>query len=287
VTGTGERRVVPLMRDALYLGSVLVFTAGVQLFVLTEHTANDFAWTIAVPLTAAFLGAFYWCAVPLAFLSARESVWANARVAIPGVLVFLWATLATTVIHRAKFHFHSSGQLAKGAAWLWLIIYAADPILVSIGFAQQQRTRGTNPPRTAPLPGGYRAAIFVHGAISVSVGAAVFAAPGWVARWWPWPLTPLTGRAMGSWLLGLGVVLLTAAAENDWVRIRIATASYAILGFLELVAVARYRTEIVHAPAGWLFAAFEASVLALGVAGVVGAQRATHAAGFAARSHGN
>ena len=92
---------------------------------------------------------------------------------------------------------------------------------------------------------------------------------------------------MGSWLLGLGIVLLTAAAENDWVRIRIATASYAILGVLELVAVARYRADIVHVPAGWLFAAFEASVLALGVVGVIGAHRATHPAGFAARSDGN
>ena len=124
---TAVRKQVPLMRVALYTGSFLVFLAGIQLFVLTTRTDHYFAWTIANPLTAAFLGAFYWTAIPLAFLSARRRVWADARVGVPGVLVFLWATLLTTLLHLGKFHFSSPDRFAKGAAWLWLIIYSADP----------------------------------------------------------------------------------------------------------------------------------------------------------------
>src|SRR5438552_4484959 len=92
------RRVVPLMRVALGVGAFLVFLAGVQLFVLTNRTEHWFAWTIAVPLTAAFLGAFYWTAIPLAALSATRRHWADARVAIPGVFVFLVLSFVTSTL---------------------------------------------------------------------------------------------------------------------------------------------------------------------------------------------
>ena len=224
---TQLRRQVPLMRVALYVGSFLVFLAGIQLFVLTTRTDHYFAWTIANPFTAAFLGAFYWTAIPLAFLSARERLWANARVGVPGVLVFLWATLLTTLLHIGKFHFSSSDHFAKGAAWLWLLIYAADPVLVSVALALQLRVKGADPPRAAPLPGWYR---------SLLVAQAL-----------------------------LGVVLATAFLENDWVRIRAATAAYAVLGVLELVALARYGDQLSWArPAAWAFLAFVVSVLFAG-----------------------
>ena len=96
----------------------------------------------------------------------------------------------------------------------------------------------------------------------------LFAEPAWAARWWPWALTPLTARAMASWLLGLGVVPATAFLENDWVRIRAATAAYAVLGVLELVALARYGDHLSWArPAASAFLAFVFSVLFAGAYG--------------------
>ena len=265
---TQLRKQVPLMRVALYVGSFLVFLAGIQLFFLTTRTDHYFAWTIANPFTAAFLGAFYWTAIPLAFLSARQRVWANARVGVPGVLVFLWATLLTTLLHLGKFHFSSSDHFAKGAAWLWLLIYAADPVLVSVALALQLRVKGADPPRAAPLPGWYRSLLVAQALVTLPVGVMLFAAPAWAARWWPWALTPLTARAMASWLLGLGVVLATAFFENDWVRIRAATAAYAVLGVLELLALARYGDQLSWArPAAWAFLAFVVSVLFAGAYG--------------------
>ena len=151
---TGFRTQIPLMRVALYIGSFLVFLAGIQLFVLTTRTDHAFAWTIANPLTAAFLGAFYWTAIPLAFLSARQRVWVNAQVGVPGVLVFLWATLLTTLLHLGKFHFSSSDHFAKGVAWLWLVIYAADPVLVSVALALQLGRRVPTRPARRRCPAG-------------------------------------------------------------------------------------------------------------------------------------
>jgi hypothetical protein len=267
-TPTGFRQQIPLMRAALYVGSFLVFLAGIQLFVLTTRTDHYFAWTIANPLTAAFLGAFYWTAIPVGLLSARQRVWANARVGVPGVLVFLWATLLTTLLHVGKFHFSSSDQFAKGAAWLWLFIYAADPVLVSVALALQLRAKGGEPPRASPLPGWYRSLLILQAIVNLAVGVILFARPSWAAGWWPWALTPLTARAMASWLLALGVVLATAYFENDWVRVRAATAAYAVLGFLELVALARYGDQVSWAgPAAWTYLVLVVSVLFAGAYG--------------------
>ena len=277
------RTVVPLMKVALFTGALLVSLAGIQLYFLTGRTAHYFAWTIAVPLTAAFLGAFYWTALPLALLSAVERVWVRARVGIPGVLFFLWATLATTLIHHAKFHFHSSDHFARDAAWLWLVIYAADPVLISVALVIQTRTRGVDPPRGALLPSWYRAAVGAQALIALGIGAAMFAAPLWVARWWPWPLTPLTARAMASWILGLGGVLAMAFWENDWIRIRIATVSYTVLGIQQLVALLRYSGDFTWGWRGSAYTAFVVSVLLLGVYGLAQAARARGRFGAATR----
>src|SRR5207247_11137137 len=152
-----------------------VFLAGVQLFVLTNRTEHWFAWTIAVPLTAAFLGAFYWTAIPLAALSATRRYWADARVAIPGVFVFLVLTFVTSMLHLGKFHLHDADHVARGAAWLWLVIYA--------GTRSCSRWRGSSRfERMGPMRVEWRLS-----------PPGIW--PGWVCRrrssWrWAWPCSP-------------------------------------------------------------------------------------------------
>ncbi|MBA3629040.1 MAG: hypothetical protein H0W55_05095 [Actinobacteria bacterium] len=54
---SGLKMLTSGMRKLLWIAGFLVFLAGMQLFVFTERTEIWFAWTIDVPLTAAFLGA--------------------------------------------------------------------------------------------------------------------------------------------------------------------------------------------------------------------------------------
>ena len=91
------------MRWVFGVGSVLVTAAGVQLFVLTDHTTRYFAWTISSGLSAAFLGAFYFTALVLASGSARQAEWARARVGVFGVWLFVTLTLVATLLHLDKF----------------------------------------------------------------------------------------------------------------------------------------------------------------------------------------
>ncbi len=68
-------RLLPSMRRLLYASAVLVFLAGVQLFVFPTRTEEFFAWTIATPMTAVFLGASYGSAVILEGAGARARTW--------------------------------------------------------------------------------------------------------------------------------------------------------------------------------------------------------------------
>jgi hypothetical protein len=263
------------IRAVFVIGSVLVFAAGFQLFILTDHTEKWFAWTIKVPMTAAFLGAFYWTALALAVLSARERIWVRARVGVPGVFLFIALTFVLTLMHLSLFHFHADGSIARGAAYLWFVIYAVDPPLVLVAWILQLRKPGFDPPRSTPLPVWFRAAIGIQSVIVLAVGVAMFAAPGTGRVLWPWPLTPLTARAVSAWLLGLGLVIATAFYENDWVRIRPATAAYAALGFFQFIALARYRDAPSWSdPASWAYVAFLVSATLVGVYGWGASNRA-------------
>src|SRR5467141_2752964 len=141
------RPLIRAMRWLLYVAGGLVFLAGLQLTVFSEQTSTYFAWTIAPPLTAAFLGAAYWAAVPVEILAARQSAWAKARVAVPAIWLFTTLTLVATLLHFDKFHFSSPVQSAQGAAWFWLAIYAGVPVAMLIIWMLQLRAPRGEPPR--------------------------------------------------------------------------------------------------------------------------------------------
>jgi len=266
------RLVQPGMRAILWIGAFLTFVAGASLYLLTERTDRYFAWTIKVPMSAAFLGAFYFTACVMACASARQREWSRARVGVPGVTAFLWLTLIATLLHLSLFHLHAGSGTARGAAWAWLAIYVLDPIALSILWFLQVRVPGRDRPSERPLPAWYRVTLVLESFLLVLVGITLFVAPSAAPHVWPWPLTPLTSRMSAAWLLGLGITAGTAAGENDWRRIRPAVAGLIALVAFQSIALMRFGGDVLwSAPIAWAYAA------ALGVnlvLGVVGAEQA-------------
>ena len=254
------------MRWLLYAAAALVFLAGFQLFILSELTATYFAWTVAPSLTAASLGAAYWAAVPVEFLAARKATWAAARIAVPGVWTFTTLTLVLTLLHFGRFHFSSPDAVPQLAAWLWLAIYAGVPVAMLVALLVQVRTPGGDAPRALRLPIGTRLAFLVEGSGMTVTGLALFLVPTTASPVWPWTLTALTARAIGAWLLGIGVITFHAVWEDDLARIRPMGGGYALFALLELVALARYPGDMAwSAPGAWLYLAFLVSLLPLGL----------------------
>jgi hypothetical protein len=234
-----ERPLIWPMRAILYVGGFFVLVAGLQLWVFADRTDEIFAWTIDSRLSAAFIGSFYWSASILALLSAREQTWARARLGVPGVLAFVWLTLLATLIHLDLFHLDEGGFKAQAAGWVWLIVYALEPPVLTWAYWRQLREPGGDPPRTARLPGTFRAALAALGGVLIALGAVMFVAPLEVAEHWPWALTELTGRAIAAWLVAVGGLLLAIRWEDDRSRIRLGT--YVPLAFVALAAMALAR----------------------------------------------
>jgi hypothetical protein len=255
------------MRWLLYAASVLVFLAGLQLTVFSEQTATYFAWTINPPITAAFLGAAYWAAVPVEVIAARQSTWAGARVAVPSIWLFTTLTLVVTLVHFDKFHFSSPVLSAQGAAWFWLAIYAGVPVAMLVLGLLQIRVPGGDPPHGPAPPAWMRIAVLVQGAGMLAFGVGLLLAPLTVGTVWPWTLTALTGRAIGAWLVGLGFAAVHATRENDFTRIKPLEGGYVAFAALQLVALARYSGDVNNwsSPAVWVYLAFLLSILFVGL----------------------
>ena len=240
--GDGEFGVLSRgMRIILTIAGGLVLLAGLQLFVFPERTEEFFAWTIDVPLTAAFLGAGYGASVALEWLAARERLWANARIAVPSVFVFTTLTLVATLVHLDLFHLDSSIDLStRVVTWAWIAIYVSVPVLLVVLFVNQVRMSGDDPPRALPIPKPIGLVLFIHATLLTALGAYLFVAPEKGMSLWPWSLTPLTGRAVGAWVFSLGVAAAHALWENDLRRIRVAAVGYATVGVLQGIALARF-----------------------------------------------
>lgn len=261
-----DKLLSPEMRYLFVAASILVFAVGVSLFLLTEQTDKYFAWTIANPLTAAFLGAGYWASGLLELAAARERLWRNARIAVPAVSLFTALTLLVTLLHWDRFHFDSPRFITQFGTWFWLGVYVTVPfimlaLLLRLGWSAGGSRAG---PRRSL--GSLRYLLLAQGAMMAVLGAALLLAPLEAARFWAWSLTDLTGRAIGAWLLSLGVAALHVGWEDDLRTTRPAIVGYGALAVLQLVALARYgNVPDWGDPRPYLYLAFLLSMLVAAV----------------------
>jgi len=243
-TGPGPAPVAPAMRRLLYAAAVLVFLAGVQLYVFPLRTDRWFAWTIESPMTAVFLGASYWSAVALEVGAARAARWSDARIAVPAVFVFTTLTLVVTVVHLDLFHLDGDLPLStRAVTWTWLAVYILVPVLMVVAWVVQRRLPD-EPPAPNGLPAVVRAILVALAAVLIGTGVALLVRPTWADAAWPWALTPLTARAVGAWLVGLGTAAAHARLLDDHRSLRILAATGATFAVLQATGLARHGSEV-------------------------------------------
>ena len=131
------------------------------------------------------------------------------------------------------------------AAFLGANYVAVPPVMVVLG-VRQLRAPGIDPPRSQRFPRPFAWAVAAEAIVLGGLGTALLAVPGRAAAVWPWPLTPLTARAIGAWLLGIGLGAALAGWEDDFERTRIVFVALGVAGLLQFVALGRYGDEL-----GW------------------------------------
>ena len=231
----------------------LLFIAGIQLFVLTEQTDIYFAWTIALPLTAAFMGSGYWAALIGAYMSLRQkaSIWIRitglTSIAATGLLGI------ATFLHLDKFHLNSPALLTRFVTWVWIIVYIVTPVILSwLWFVQGRSTddsMGAN-----PLPAWVRTGYMIQALFTLLAGIILFLVPNSIITFWPWALTPLTARAIGAWLTAFGLACTAIYRENDLPNTTGTRASLLAFCLLQFITIGRYFASVDWTkPLAWIY----------------------------------
>jgi hypothetical protein len=253
------RQTTPRLRLILWVFAGLALIAGALLFFGATRTDTWWSWTIEPPLTAATLGAFYWAAFVLIVAAARSPSWIQTRPAVYPIAGIALLLLIITLVHIDRFDLDSLFGV------FWVVVYCVVPVLLAWALVDQLRAPGEDQRGSARLPGLLRRALIIEGVVMVAAGGLLLIAPGAADDVWPWALSPLTSRAIGSFLFGIGLVALIAARDDDPRSFRGAALAYAVLGLLELLALNLHIPDLGDRPfATGVYAAFWVSVAVTG-----------------------
>lgn len=193
---------------------------------------------------------------------------------MPGVLTFTTLTLIVTLVHIGKFHFAAPAPVTRVAAWGWLGIYAGvPPVLAYLWWRQTQAAPGTSCGNRR-LPPVLRALLGLQGTVLLLLGGALITVPTRTAGLWPWPLTPLTGRAVGAWLIALGVIAVQSWHLDRRESLAIVFPATSLFAVLQLAVLAGFGNEMhwQHAQV-WCYLLFLTTMLATGIGGMATTRR--------------
>lgn len=232
---------IPLGLRVWFVAEVLFGVGAVLTIALfPENTRNNFAWDVQPPVMAAVIGAYYISSALLFVLPLLARRWEMIRVMVLAAALFSLFELITTILHLARF---SVGTLAF---WVWLVSYLLPPpIFLAFFFYQERRARqlGVVPP-TKPLPREVRLALIHWGGLLGILALGFFIFPDPLIAAAPWRLTPLTTRALLAWLIGLSILMLEMARENDRDRVLVGVPMLLLILPTVSLQIARYPGQV-------------------------------------------
>jgi hypothetical protein len=249
-TSPGGDRIYGFTKFVAALLGLVVFFAFVVLYFFPTRTKQLFAWPIAPPMTAMFIGASY--ANGAIFFAAVLLGKKWHRVWAPHIGVFVFATLLliATFLHWDRFtHGHP-------VFYVWVFIYVVAPILVPWAFIANVREDPKLPEeRDATVPLGLRVAWLIPGILFLVAALYAFVNPTWLIPLWPWKATPLTMRVMASFYSMLGVAVLAVLRESRWSAWRVGaigvTTWHALVVLAAPLRQGDFKTPLFHTPWFW------------------------------------
>jgi hypothetical protein len=236
----GDDQILLFTRVVAAVVIVILLFAWVVLFLLPGQTDHRFAWTIHPSMTAMLMGAGYGSALYFFVRVLTGDRWHRVALGFLPTTVFTWMMLGATLLHWGRFHHGSLPFMI----WFW--VYLITPVLVPAVWILNRPHDPGRGSRDPAFPSGLRIAMVVAGAGMLSIAAWMYLAPSSAIDVWPWVLTPLTTRAVASFVALPGVAWVAMAVD------RRRSAAPAVLGTLAfglvllLVAVGRSWNEFDH-----------------------------------------
>jgi hypothetical protein len=215
----------PAARVVLWVHTLAMGVAGALFFLLPQEGAALWPWTLP-PLAARFMGALFFggAACSLVFLWRRESRGWFVLVLL-GIGDLLIAMSGVLGIREIGLNAATLRFLAFFGVFALLLATAA--------LAIRHEAAGAAP---GPVSPALRAFFFIHLLVVLPVGASMFFLPGWAQPLWPWRMTPINVRLIGSFFLGAAFISFWALRHRHVQSLVAVLALYAVFATLATLA---------------------------------------------------
>jgi hypothetical protein len=234
VSSAPDDRVLPLTRWVA-AAIVLVLIAAVWLlYLLPDNTAQLWSWTIRPRMSALLMGAGYAAGAYFFLRVAVLAGWHEVSRGFFAITAFTWLVGLATNVHWDRFnHQHIS-------FFAWAGLYFTTPFIVPALWLYNRHTdSGTFARDDVALPSRVRQVMLVTGIGILALSFLLIALPAQAMQVWPWKLSLLSSRTVGSFFALPGVALVALSGDPRWSASRIMLESLALAFVLLLIAVAR------------------------------------------------
>jgi len=249
------------IRAFLLVAAPLAFLGGTQVTLLSEHTETYWAWTIALPISAIFIGASFIATSVLFAWGLGQREWIRVRAVVSGGPFVTIGLLVATLRHVGEFHG------AVGVIWVEAYVFAVPAFLGAS--VHQLSVPGVDRPVEERLPPILRAALAAQAVVMLAWGILLFSQPDHAGDVWPWPLAPLAAEATAAWLLGIGGSAAYISLRGDRADMPGAALSYIVLGGIWIGGAIFAGGAFHNGLDAVLYLLFSAGVIAVGAAGAV------------------
>jgi len=212
-------------RGILWLHTLATGAAGVLFWVFPGESATVWPWPLP-PLAVRFVGSLFLggAACSLVCLRSREDrgLFAMVLLAVGDALIALSGLLDIASI---GFTPRMIGFLVSFLGFASLLTLAVVPEMNRAADA-----RGTRVTRAL------RGFFVIHLLVVLPVGASMYFLPSWAQPLWPWQMTPINVRLIGSFFFGAAFISLWALRQHSSEPLRPVLALYALFASLATIA---------------------------------------------------
>jgi hypothetical protein len=235
-----DGRILPATHWASLVVFVILVPALVILWGLPGRTADAWAWTIKPELTPIFLGAGYGAGAYFFLRTFLGRQFHPSAAGIFGAALFASLMLIATLIHWDRFNHGDAPPIGALVFYGWVGVYIISPPGVLALWWFNRRTDSREPaPGEATVPERVRQLALACALCSFVAAGVFFLAPGTAIDLWPWKLTPLTSRVIGSFTAQVGVGALLLSRDGRWSAWKLIVQTYWVATGLLLIGAIR------------------------------------------------
>jgi len=238
--GDQDGRILPATHWASLVVFAILVPALVILWGMPDRTEDAWAWTIQPDLTPIFLGAGYGAGAYFFLRTFLSDQFHPSAAGIFGAAFFASFMLIATLIHWDKFNHGDAPLIGALVFYGWVAVYIISPFVVlGLWWTNRRTDSGEPAPGEAIVPLWVRRVAQVVAAGAFLGAAFFYLAPDEAIDVWPWDLTPLTSRVIGSFTAQVGVGALLISLDRRWSAWKLIVETFFVATALLLIGAIR------------------------------------------------